>query len=221
MLKRFTGRDYAVSTNSDLFEYTFGKDELLNICKGVYENKNNLKINLYEGIHFDLSFKNQQNKIQENVMKIFGDKTFYKKDKNGKINFNLGYNNFPKLSPDNKLICWLGMDRDGYESDINKLYLFNFETKEKYYVTEGLETFISSFCWGLDNKIIYFTAVWEGTFQIYKTDIINKKVEKVIGEICDFNNLNILDNDHILVTKCSMLKQNDLYSINISNNKIK
>ena len=221
MCKRFTGREYAVSTNCDLFEYTFGKNELLNICKGVYEKIDDLKINLYEGIDFDLSFKGQQNKIQENAMKIFGDKTFYKKDKNGKIDFNLGYNNYPKLSPDNKLICWLGMDRDGYESDINKLYIFNFETKEKYFITEGLETIISSFCWGLDNKTIYFTAVWEGAIQIYKTDIINKKVEKIMGDICDFNNLSILDNEHILVTKCSMIKPNDLYSINISNNTIK
>jgi Tol biopolymer transport system component len=124
ILKRFTGREYVVSTNCDLFEYSFGKDELLNICKGVYENINNLKINIYEDINFCLSFKNQQNKIQENVMKIYGEKTFYKKDKNGKIDFNLGYNNYPKLSPNNKLICWLGMERDGYESDINKLYIY-------------------------------------------------------------------------------------------------
>jgi dipeptidyl aminopeptidase/acylaminoacyl peptidase len=83
--KRFTGKDYAVSTNTDIFEYTFGKNELLNICKGIYENKDNLKINLYEGIDYTLSFKSQQNKIQNNIMKIYGDKTFYKKDKNGKI----------------------------------------------------------------------------------------------------------------------------------------
>ena len=221
ILKRFTCREYVVSTNCDLFEYSFGKDELLNICKGVYENINNLKINIYEDINFCLSFKNQQNKIQENVMKIYGEKTFYKKDKNGKIDFNLGYNNYPKLSPNNKLICWLGMERDGYESDINKLYIYNFDTKEKYCITENLETFISSFCWGLDNKTIYLTAVWDGVFKIYKTDIINKKTEKIYEDICDFNNLNILDKDTILVTKCSMIAPNDLYAINILNNNIK
>ncbi len=62
--KRFTGKEYAVSTNTDLFEYTIGNDEILNICKGVYENKNNLKVDIYEGIDFTLSFKNQQNKIE-------------------------------------------------------------------------------------------------------------------------------------------------------------
>ena len=177
--KRSTGRDYCVSTNLDIFEYTFGKDELLNICKGVYENINELKINLYDGINFDTSFKEQQNKIQENLMKIYGEKTFYKKDNNGKIDFNLGYNNSPKLSPDNKLICWISMERDGYESDIFRLCVFNFETKEKFYITEGFETNISDFCWGADNKTIYLTAVENAVYQIYKIDIEAKKIEKI------------------------------------------
>ena len=220
ILKRFTGREYAVSTNCDLFEYTFGKNELLNICKGAYENIDELIINLYEGINFCLSFKPQQEKIYENAIKIFGDKTFYQKDTTGKIDMNLGYNNFPKLSPDNKLICWLSMERDGYESDINKLYIYNFETKEKFFITEGLDTFINSFCWGLDNKTIYFSAVWEGAYQIYKSDIINRKVEKITNEISDFNNLIVLDNEHLLATKCTMLKPNDLYKINIKTKDI-
>ena len=219
--KRFTGRDYAVSTNTDIFEYTFGKDELLNICKGVYEKIDNLKVNIYEGVDFTLSFKNQQNKIYENLMKLYGDKTFYKKDKNGKIDFNLGYNMCPKLSPDNKMICWTSMERDGYESDISILCIFNFETKEKFYISEGFDTFISSFCWSIDNKTIYFSAVWEGVYQIYKTDIINKKVEKVTNEISNINNLSIFDEEHLLATNCSMLKPNDLYLINLKNKTLK
>ena len=145
MLKRFTGREYVVSTNIDIFEYTFGKNELLNICKGAYENIDNLVVNIYDGVDFSLSFKDQQDIIQKNVEKIYGEKTFYKKDEKGKIDFNLGYNTDPQLSPDNKMICWKSMERDGYESDITKLCVFNFETKEKYYITEGFDTYISGY----------------------------------------------------------------------------
>ena len=219
--KRFTGRDYCVSTSSDIFEYTFGKNELLNICKGVYENIDNLKVNLYEGVDYTLSFKNQQETIYNNLMKLYGEKTFYKKDKNGKIDMNLGYNMSPKISPDNKMICWISMERDGYESDINRLYVFNFETKEKFSITEGFDTFISGFCWGLDNKTIYFTAVWDAVYQVYKTDIISKKVEKLTNEISNISNLSILDNDHLLATNCSHLKPNDLYTIDLTNKTLK
>jgi len=219
--KRFTGRDYCVSTSTDIFEYTFGKNELLNICKGVYENIDNLKIDLYKDVDFTLSFKNQQETIYNNLIKLYGDKTFYKKDKNGKIDMNLGYNMSPKLSLDNKMICWNTMERDGYESDINRLCVFNFETKEKFYITEGFDTFISGFCWGLDNKTIYFTAVWDAVYQVYKTDINSKKVEKITDEISNINNLSILDNDHLLATICSHLKPNDLYLIDLKNKNLK
>ena len=148
----WNGREYVNSTNIDIFEYTFGKNELLNICKGVYENINDLKVNIYEGVDFSLSFQGQQEIIQKNVEKIYGEKTFYKKNEKGKFDFNLGYNTSPQLSPDNKMISWLSMERDGYESDITKLCVFNFETKEKFYVTEGFDTQISSYCWGKDNK---------------------------------------------------------------------
>ena len=221
MLRRFTGREYVVSTNIDIFEYTFGKDEFLNICKGVYENKDNLKVNIYDGVDFSLSFKGQQDTIQKNVEKLYGDKTFYKKNEKGKFDFNLGYNTEPKLSPDNKMICWLSMERDGYESDITRLCVFNFETKEKFYLTEGFDTSISGYCWGLDNKTIYFTAVWDAVFQIYKTDIINKKVEKITNEICNFRNISILDENHLLAMSCSMLKPFDLYIIDLINNTVK
>ena len=97
--------------------------------------------------------------ITKNKKKIYSEKNFYKKDKKAKIDFNLGYNTAPQLSPDNKMICWKSMERDEYESDITKLCIFNFETKEKYYITEEFDTFISGYCWGKDNKTIYFTAV--------------------------------------------------------------
>ena len=221
MLKRFTGREYAFSTNIDIFEYTFGKDELLNICKGSYENINNLKVNIYEGLDFSYSFKEQQDIIQKNVEKIYGEKTFYKKDSKGKFDFNLGYNTQPQLSPDNKMISWISMERDGYESDITKICVLNFETKEKFYLTEGFDTYISSYCWGPDNKTIYFTAVYDAVFQIYKTDIINKKVEKITNEICNFRSISILDESHLLAMSCSMIKPLDLYIIDIVNNSIK
>ena len=221
MLKRFTGREYVVSTNIDIFEYTFGKNELLNICKGAYENIDNLVVNIYDGVDFSLSFKDQQDIIQKNVEKIYGEKTFYKKDEKGKIDFNLGYNTDPQLSPDNKMICWKSMERDGYESDITKLCVFNFETKEKYYITEGFDTYISGYCWGNDNKTIYFTAVWDAVFQIYKTDIINKKVEKITNEISNFRSVSILDDTHLLAMNCSMIKPLDLYIIDLTNNSVK
>ena len=218
MLKRFFGREYAFSTNTDIFEYTFGKEEILNLCKGTYENINNLEVDIYKGVDFSLSLKEQQRIIQKNVVNIYGKKTFYKTNEKGEYDFNLGYNSEPKLSPDNKMISWLSMERDGYESDITKIYIFNFSTKEKLCITEGFDTSISSYCWSFDNKSIYFTAVWNAVFQIYKINIFNKKIEKITNEICDFSNISILNEKYLLAMNCSMIKPLDLSVVDLVHN---
>ena len=104
---------------------------------------------------------------------------------------------------------------------ITKICVLNFETKEKFYITEGFDTSISSYCWGFDNKTIYFTAVSDAIFQIYKTDIVNKNIEKITNEICNFRSVSILDESHLLAISCSMIKPLDLYIIDLTNNSIK
>ncbi len=44
---------------------------------------------------------------------------------------NMGFDVSPLFSPDGKFIAWESMERDGYESDQNRLFLMNLETGEK------------------------------------------------------------------------------------------
>ena len=44
---------------------------------------------------------------------------------------NEGYDVNPQFSPDGKFIAWQSMEHDGYESDLNRLYVFDLEKKEK------------------------------------------------------------------------------------------
>ncbi len=43
----------------------------------------------------------------------------------------MGYDVSPVYSPDGKMIAWESMERDGYESDQNRLFIMDFETGEK------------------------------------------------------------------------------------------
>ena len=47
-----------------------------------------------------------------------------------------GYDTAPQFSPDGKMIAWLSMEHDGYESDLNRLSIMNLETRERKYITE-------------------------------------------------------------------------------------
>lgn len=48
-----------------------------------------------------------------------------------KSDYNLGYDVNPTFSPDGKYIAWQSMARDGYESDRNRLCVYNIADKKK------------------------------------------------------------------------------------------
>ena len=73
---------------------------------------------------------------------------------------NKGYDTNPQYSPDGKYIAWQSMERDGYEADLNRLFIMNLETGEKRFVSKAFESNVDAFVWGADAKMIYFTGVW-------------------------------------------------------------
>ena len=53
---------------------------------------------------------------------------------------NKGYDTNPQYSPDGKYIAWQSMERDGYEADLNRLFIMNLETGEKRFVSKAFES---------------------------------------------------------------------------------
>lgn len=80
---------------------------------------------------------------------------------------NKGYDTNPSYSPDGSQIAWLSMERDGYESDENRLMVLDLETGAQTFLTKGLDTNVDAFYWQDDQSII-FNAVWHGTEQLYE-----------------------------------------------------
>lgn len=79
---------------------------------------------------------------------------------------NKGYDTNPSYSPDGSQIAWLSMERDGYESDENRLMVLDLETGVQTFLTKGLDTNVDAFYWQ-DDQTIIFNAVWHGTEQLY------------------------------------------------------
>jgi len=79
---------------------------------------------------------------------------------------NKGYDTNPSYSPDGEWIAWQSMERDGYESDENRLAVMNLKTKEKRYLVSGFGQAVSEFAW-YDNTSLLYTDVWQGTIDLY------------------------------------------------------
>ena len=126
---------------------------------------------------------------------------------------NGGYDTNPSYSPDGKWIAWLSMERDGYESDQNRLMAMNLETGEKRFISKALDTNVDEFMW-LDNESLVFNACWHATVQLYKTDL-NGNITKLtegqhdlgIGDVTDYN---------IWVLGHSMRQANEIYKLNLN-----
>ena len=105
-----------------------------------------------------------------------------------------GYDTDPVWSPDGKRLCWISMERDGYEADKQRLIVANLETSEAYEampevrsiqdITVDFRYNASSPVWGEDSKSIYFASLAEGLqgmFRAYE-DAESWEIDRITGE---------------------------------------
>ncbi|GHV58569.1 peptidase S9 [Bacteroidia bacterium] len=83
----------------------------------------------------------------------------------------MGYDTNPSYSPDGTKIAWQSMERDGYEADQNRLFIYDFETGEKTYVTRGFDYNVDEFCWDNLGTGLYFVSNIQGTSQLHQVDL--------------------------------------------------
>ena len=97
----------------------------------------------------------------------------------------MGYDKSPSFSPDGKYLSWLSMERDGYESDKNRLFVLNWEDGSKEDLSVDFLETIDSYSWSADSKKIYFQAPKQATSQIYEMMISKKAIRQISDG--DFN----------------------------------
>jgi dipeptidyl aminopeptidase/acylaminoacyl peptidase len=121
--KKLVGKDYAVSTNSELYQYNL-------------ESKNT--INLTQG--------------------------------------NMGYDNEPVVSPNGDYLAWIAMERDGFESDKNVVWILDLKNRKKQALTKEIDQSFGALSWSADQKKIYATSGVDATFQLFELNLEGKEV---------------------------------------------
>ncbi len=185
--RKKTGVEYAISTDTDIYLYNIETKTTLNICKpdGYQE----------PSIDATKTMRNQAVNAEENL-------------KN-----NPGYDVNPAFSPDGKYIAWLSMARNGYESDRNRLCIYDIATGEKSYVTESFDSNVDEFCWGNDSKSLYFIGVWHACVNIYQTDLKGNVMQLTDG-VNDYGSLQLMNNGKtLLAERHSMSQGAELYAV--------
>ena len=120
----------------------------------------------------------------------------------------MGYDTNPAYSPNGKYIAWQSMERDGYESDENRLFIMDLASGEKTYLSKGIDTDVDTYFWADDANIIY-SAVWHATMHIYRTNLQGEREELTDGQY-DYVPVAYVDN-HLYYLRHSMCEANELY----------
>ncbi len=136
-VKRLTGKDDALSTNSDIYLYDVETGKETNISKGI-----------------------------------------------------MGYDRYPVFSPDATKIAWQSMERDGYESDLQRLFVYNISDSSRTWVTEGWDFDVENIVWA-NNNTLYFNCAYLSTTQVFKTDLQSRGVTKVTDGMHDLGSLKL------------------------------
>ena len=125
---------------------------------------------------------------------------------------NKGYDTNPSYSPDGQWIAWQSMERDGYESDENRLMVMNMETGERRFLSRNMDTNVDEYAW-LDNESLLFTACWHATEQLY---YVNLKgwVSKLTDGQWDLGLGDITDGRAYLL-RHSMVEANEICMLNV------
>ena len=186
--RKKTGVQYSISTDSDIYLYNIETKQTKNLCKPAD----------YEAPEVDVTKTLKYQAVND------GDN----------LKNNVGYDQNPKFSPDGRYVAWLSMERDGYESDRQRLCCYDLQTGQKKYLTEAFDSHVDDFCWS-DTKdaMIYYIGVWHATENLYA---INWKgeVKQLTNTWHDFGSLQMLNNGkQLLMERHSYLEPADLYVV--------
>ncbi len=127
-----------------------------------------------------------------------------------------GYDTMPAFSPDGNTLAWLSMERDGYESDRNRLFLMDMRSGAKRDLTANWDYTIDSFCWSADGSRLFFVAPKDGVMPVFGIEAATGTVTQLTDICADFASVATAGSDRLVMLCHSMLHPNELMTLNLN-----
>ena len=123
---------------------------------------------------------------------------------------NPGSDSSPQYSPDGRYIAYTSQARDGYESDLIRLRVYDRQTGIIKDLTTGFDQWVSNFAWAPDSDTIYFIAEESARQPVFKTSVSHPKVEKVLAGMNDDVAVTP-DGQSLLLTRTSLTQPTEIF----------
>ena len=127
---------------------------------------------------------------------------------------NMGYDKTPVFSPDGSMIAYSSMEEDGYESDLERLFVYNIATGERKWVSEGWDYNVGNIQWN-GNEAIWFTSPYRGTQPVFNITLADGKITRITEGDYDMGPLQ-LQNGVLVSGMMSMARPTEVASVNMA-----
>ncbi|MCR9293035.1 MAG: S9 family peptidase [bacterium] len=122
-----------------------------------------------------------------------------------------GYDMEPRYSPNGRFIAFHSMERASFESDRNRIMLYDRSGGGIREVTSGLDQTAHNATWSDDSRHLYFYSETRGTDQLYEIDIESSALRQVSKGRFNFAHIAKIPNSSLLLTRQqSMLRPTEL-----------
>lgn len=128
----------------------------------------------------------------------------------------MGYDVEPVFSPGGDQLAWLSMERDGYEADLNRLFVLDFDSGLRRNLSADFDEEVHGPVWSSDASTIWMTGDTRGTVQIFSTEVDEGEMSKLTAGVFDYTSLTVARQDGgdiLLATRRSMSAPVDIFRV--------
>ena len=129
-----------------------------------------------------------------------------------------GYDVQPVFSPDGTKLLWLSMSTPGFESDRNRIVVYDLKKKQHTDLTPETELSAESPVWSQDGRRIYFLSVTRGTEQVFELDVNSKKIRQITQGQQNYGSL-ALAGDRFVCTKTTMSQPAEIVTVSVTDGR--
>ncbi|HKK09839.1 MAG TPA: alpha/beta fold hydrolase, partial [Bacteroidales bacterium] len=129
-----------------------------------------------------------------------------------------GYDKAPVFSPDGSKLLFWSMETPGFESDKQRIMLYDFQKDAFTDLSEGFDQSSSSFVWHPDSEGFYFISGINATYQVYQYDLNKNKIEQITKGAHNYTSITLAGKD-IIGTKMSMSMPTEIFKVDKKGNE--
>jgi len=123
-----------------------------------------------------------------------------------------GYDKYPSISPDGKMVAWQSMETPGYEADKNRLFVMDLVSGEKKDMSANFDQDAEHLVWSDDGQTIFFISGIHATYQIFALDMASGEIRQVTEGRHNYNTF-CLAGDVIIGEKMAMDMATEIFSV--------